>query len=286
MAAAATAFSLRRSPAQARAPQYRAAIIGHAGQGDYGHGFDTVFNSHPRITVAALADPSEAGRAAAAKRARAGKSYADYREMLERERPDIVRIAPRHPAAHREAALAALAAGAHLLIEKPMTEHLEDADAIVDAAARAKRKVLVGHKNRFSRDFARMQRLLAEGFVGQVLEMRVQGKQDGRSGGEDLIVLGTHDFDAMRFFFGDPLWCFASVTDKGEPVERRHMRRRSTGAGDAQQDLGIVASHARLIHERTDFPQRRRAGRSAMLQGPKKCMAGLFMETRQRRRLS
>jgi predicted dehydrogenase len=54
--------------------------------------------------------------------------------------------------------------------------------------------------------------------IGTVLEMRYYGKQDPRVGGEDLIVLGSHDMDIMRFLFGDPLWCFASVTAGGSDV--------------------------------------------------------------------
>jgi predicted dehydrogenase len=53
----------------------------------------------------------------------------------------------------------------------------------------------------------------------------VQGKQDSRVGGEDLIVLGTHDFDAMRSFFGDPKWCFASVTAQGRPISKGDVRK-------------------------------------------------------------
>jgi predicted dehydrogenase len=55
--------------------------------------------------------------------------------------------------------------------------------------------------------------------------MRVQGKQDHRAGGEDLIVLGTHDFDTMRFFFGDPISCSASVTVRGRPITKADVRK-------------------------------------------------------------
>ena len=65
----------------------RAAIIGHTGRGDYGHSHDTIFNGRENITVVAVADPDEAGRAKAAARAGALRSYADYHEMLKQEKP-------------------------------------------------------------------------------------------------------------------------------------------------------------------------------------------------------
>ena len=46
--------------------------------------------------------------------------------------------------------------------------------------------------------------MLREGRLGQLLEIRARGKEDTRAGGEDLIVLGTHCFDLMRYFAGDP----------------------------------------------------------------------------------
>lgn len=205
--------------------QYKAAIIGRTGGGDYGHGFELLFESMENVSVEAVADRNAEGLKKAAARSGAKRTYLDFKEMLIKERPEIVSIGPRQPDCHREMALAALDVGAHLIVEKPFTEHLEEADELVAAAARRGRKITVGHKNRYTEDFQRMKRLIAEGFFGTVLEMRVQGKQDTRVGGEDLMVLGTHDFDAMRFFFGDPIRCSASVTTQGQPISKADIRK-------------------------------------------------------------
>lgn len=204
---------------------YRAAIIGRTGGGDYGHGFETIFEGVDRVNVVGIADSNPEGLKKAALRSGAARQFSDFREMLTKEKPDLVSIAPRHPDCHKEMALAAIEIGAHCIIEKPFTEHLEDADAIVAAAEARGVKMVVGHKNRYTEPFARMKRLLDDGFFGEVLEMRVQGKQDQRSGGEDLIVLGTHDFDTMRFFFGDPVSCFATVTADGKAVTKADVRK-------------------------------------------------------------
>ena len=222
------AASLSASLASGRAadgPTYKAAIIGRTGHGDYGHGFDTIFAGLPNVSVEAIADDNPDGLKRAAERSRAKRQYSDFREMLRKERPQLVSIAPRHPDLHKEMALAAMEVGAHLIVEKPFTEHLDDADEIVRVARERKLQIAVGHKNRYTDHFVRMQRHLKEGFFGDILEMRVQGKQDQRSGGEDLIVLGTHDFDTMRFFFGEPLSCYATVTSEGKPITKADVRK-------------------------------------------------------------
>ena len=244
LAASSLAGTLTQSRA-AEAAQYKAAIIGRTGGGDYGHGFDTIFNDLNNVSVEAIADADPTGLKRAAERSQAKRSYADFREMLRTERPQIVCIAPRQPDCHKEMALAAIEVGAHCIIEKPFTEHLQDADEILEAARARRTHIVVGHKNRYNQLFTRMQRLLAEGFFGDVLEMRVQGKQDQRAGGEDLIVLGTHDFDTMRFFFGDPISCSATVTAKGKPITKADIHKG--------REPMLVAGDT--VRARFDFPK-------------------------------
>lgn len=219
-------LALAAQPAEAADPPapLRAAIIGFTGGGDYGHGYDRIFTGLEGVDVVAVADPDEAGRTAAMQRAGAPRGYADYRELLAREKPDLVSIAFRHPRRHAEVALAALETGAHLHIEKPLSETLADADRIEAAAARRGVKGVVAHNRRYDAAFQQARALLAEGFVGRVREVHFHGKQDARSGGEDLMVLGTHDFDFLRWCFGDPLWCTATVLVDGRPATRADAR--------------------------------------------------------------
>src|SRR5580658_3948192 len=73
---------------------YRAAVIGRTGRGDYGHSLDLALLDQPKLKVVAVADEDPVGRAAAAKRLRVDRDYADYRAMLDRERPQFVAVAP------------------------------------------------------------------------------------------------------------------------------------------------------------------------------------------------
>src|SRR5215467_9632671 len=107
--------------------KYRAAVIGHTGHGDYGHGWDTAWNGFDSIEVVAVADPDDVGRQAAMKRCGAARGYRDYREMLSTERLDLVSIGPRWTDQRREMVTAACSAGAHILTEKPFAPSLEDA---------------------------------------------------------------------------------------------------------------------------------------------------------------
>jgi len=206
------------NPLRQSKKKYKAAIIGRTGNGDYGHGLDIVFKDLDNITVVAVADENPAGLKKAAEISGANRQYLDYREMLEKEKPDIVSIGPRTPDCHMDMAIASIKAGAHIYVEKPFTCTVEEADKIMEAAENNNRKVCVAHFMRLYQDMMYLKALLKEGFIGEVIEMRACGKEDNRVGGEDLIVLGVHHLDLMRFFFGDPQWCFASVMKDGKDI--------------------------------------------------------------------
>ena len=73
-------------------------------------------------------------------------------------------------------------------------------------------KLAIAHQTRYSPRVKVIQELIREGKLGDILELRAQGKEDTRGGGQDLMVLGTHLFDLMRLIAGDPRWCFANST--------------------------------------------------------------------------
>jgi predicted dehydrogenase len=205
--------------AATRAEQtFEAAIIGHTGQGNYGHDQDLIFNGHSNIQLVAVADPDPAGCAAAAARSGALRKYADYREMLEKEKPNLVCIAPRWTGEHHAMGLAALQAGAHLYLEKPITQTLAQADELLAVASQRGLRIVVAHQMRLAPNILVLKQSIDEGLIGELLEVRSHGKQDHRAGGEDLVVLGVHLFDLMRFFAGDPLWCAARVLQNGREI--------------------------------------------------------------------
>jgi predicted dehydrogenase len=78
--------------------------------------------------------------------------------------------------------------------------------------------------------------LIAAGRLGVILEMRGRGKEDARGGGQDLMVLGTHIMDLMRFLNGDARWCFARVWQDGKKALAGDVRPGGEGMGPIQGD--------------------------------------------------
>src|SRR5690349_5455945 len=228
--------ALAQADADPPAKRYRAVIIGDTGHGNYGHQHDLIFNNRSDVELVAIADPDPAGRASAAQRTKAPRQYADYREMLAREKPELVCIALRWPQPHHAMAMAALNIGAHLYIEKPFTTTLAEADEILSTAERAGRKVAVAHQMRLTPPIRLLKRKLDEGFIGELLHIDVWSKQDKRAGGEDMLVLGTHLFDLIRHFAGDPVSCTARVLQQGREITKADARAGTEPIGPVAGD--------------------------------------------------
>ena len=223
-----------QSTPSAAATKWPAAVIGFTGEGDYGHGLDVIFNDLPNVEVVAVADPDPSGRAKAAERCRALRQYADYREMLEKEKPRLVSLAARWTNHRLASGLAALRTGAHLYSEKPFATSLLEADELLATARKNNLKIAVAHQMRLAPSTLALKGAMERGLIGDLLELHAWGKQDDRAGGEDMIVLGSHLFDMMRFFAGDPEWCTARVLHENREITRNDAR-------DVREKIGKVA---------------------------------------------
>ncbi len=207
-------------PAFGQAPvKLRAAVIGHTGFGDYGNGLDQAAAQHPAIQLVAVADADPAGLQRAKVRLNVPNAYEDYRLMLEKEKPDLVVICPRHTGQHHAMALAALRAGAHICVERPFTTTLVEADEILAVAQAAKRRVAVNYQLRLQPSVQWLLKQAKAGAFGRLVEMQAFGKGGQRAGGEDLAIFAISQFDIMRAFAGDVLFCSATVmTDDRDMV--------------------------------------------------------------------
>ncbi len=218
---------------------YRVAVIGRTGRGNYGHGLDRVWEDIPETRLVAVADDDKAGLAAARKRLGMNPDHAftDYRQMLDRVKPDIVSIAPRWLDRHRDMVVAAAERGVHIYMEKPMCRTLAEADEMVSACERTHTKLAMAHQTRYSPKLTVVKQIIASGKLGHVLEFRGRGKEDQRGGGEDLWVLGTHVFDLIRALGGHPHWCSATVTQGDRPIQ-------SSDVVDGPEGIGRLAGDA------------------------------------------
>ncbi len=96
------------------------------------------------------------------------KTYSDYKEMLKDETIDCVSICT-ESGYHASIALDCLSAGKHILIEKPMTMTLEDADKVNNLAKEKGLKVGVCHQNRFNPPVQKLRRAIEEERFGKII---------------------------------------------------------------------------------------------------------------------
>lgn len=174
----------------------RMAVIG-AGQMGARHA--ETYERLPQAEMMALADPDEAAARAVIGRRPIGWD-ADWRSTLERTEVDAVVVAT-PSGMHCEIGLAALDAGKHVLVEKPIATSLPDALRMAAAARSSHRKLMVGHVERFNPAVAKVRELVREGRLGRVyrahservgpLPLRI--KDSGVA-----IDLATHDVDIMQ----------------------------------------------------------------------------------------
>jgi predicted dehydrogenase len=121
----------------------RTAVIG---VGYLGRFHAQKYASQTASTLVAIADPSERARGSVG--AELGvPAHADYRELL--GKVDAVSIVTPTPL-HYETAKAFLEAGAHVLVEKPMTVTVAEAESLIGIARQAQRVLQVGHLERFN----------------------------------------------------------------------------------------------------------------------------------------
>ena len=190
---------------------YSAAVIGATGKGGYGHRLDTAFDIDD-VELVAIADHDPEGLADAGERLGVSRLYRDYRQMLETEKPDFVSIAPSWVTDRVPMIEAAAAAGCHIYCEKPVAGSLAEVDAIVAACQRAKVKMAVAHQWRAMLPIQKVIEDVKAGKFGKLLRVRTRPKDDSRGGGEELLLHGTHLFDLMMAFTGEPRWASGHIT--------------------------------------------------------------------------
>ena len=145
--------------------------IGVAGLGRIGWQFHCkTLAQHPDFELAAVQD-IEPERRREAETTYGAVAYAAFADLLRHPDLDVVTIAtPTH--LHRDMALDALRAGCHVVLEKPMAQDTQEAEAIVRAAARRGRLLTVYQPHRTMAYFQHLVRILQSGKIGEVYHVR------------------------------------------------------------------------------------------------------------------
>jgi predicted dehydrogenase len=126
---------------------------------------------------------------------------------------------------HREFAERAFAAGKHVFLEKPIALAIDDADAIVDAAERSGKVLMVGLVLRFWPEYVQLQQLVQAGELGRPRAVSTQRLsppadwtdwlRDREQSGGTAVDLLIHDFDQMNALLGRPQSVYASEPEPG-----------------------------------------------------------------------
>ena len=141
--------------------------------------------------------------------------YQDYRDMLASEEIDAVDVCTPNDV-HCPAAIAALKAGCHVIVEKPMAMSPEECRKMIAASKKAGRLLAVGFQIRYTPEVemcvkARKEGLLGEILYGKVHAMRRRGVpnwgvfgQKEKQGGGPMIDIGVHMIESCLYAMGEP----------------------------------------------------------------------------------
>ncbi len=132
------------------------------------------------------------------------KSYHDYKEMLLKEKLDMISIAV-PTKIHKKIALDCIAKGLNILIEKPIAGTVEDAKKIVQTAKQKGIKFTVGHIERFNPAVLKLKEMIEKGKIGELVSIvtfRFGPTPPQIKDANVVIDIGVHDIDIMNWFFG------------------------------------------------------------------------------------
>lgn len=140
------------------------------------------------------------------------KTYADWREMLSTEQPDIVSVATYTPT-HAEITEACVAHGAKAVFcEKPIASTAADAARMIEACEAADALLVINHNRRFTPSYRRLRDLASQGGLGELTSCTLQWGS-GRLGN-----VGTHMIDALQMLTGRAVEAVTGVLDlSGRP---------------------------------------------------------------------
>jgi predicted dehydrogenase len=188
--------------------------IGVIGTGSISGMHLNAYRNNPQTTIYAVCDLNEERARAAAAEYGVEKVYTDYRELLADSGVDAVSICTWNNS-HAEISIAALEAGKHVLVEKPLCRTVEEAVKVQQAVEKSGKILQVGFVRRYDTNAQLLKSLTEQGEFGEIYyakatTFRRLGNPGGwfsdikRSGGGPLIDIGVHVIDLCWYLMGRP----------------------------------------------------------------------------------
>lgn len=188
--------------------------IGVIGAGSISEMHFKGYDHNPHAEISAVCDLKEERAKAKAELYKATKYYTDYHELVKNEEIDAVSICTWNHS-HAEIAIAALKAGKHVLVEKPLTTSVEKALEIEKAVQESGKLLQVGIVRRYASNTKVLKSFIDAGDLGSIYYakascLRRLGNPGGwfsdksRSGGGPLIDIGVHVIDLCWYLMGRP----------------------------------------------------------------------------------
>lgn len=203
------------------------------------------------VQVAAVCDIHEPSARSTAERWSIPSIYTDAKEMLEKEKPDLVSICTSN-AAHKPLTLLALEYGVNVICEKPLTVSYPDAREMFDAANRAGKSLITCQSARFTPENLDARELIQSGYLGdiyfsEISRVRRRGvpswgnfNKKGINGGGALCDIGVHMLDALVWIMGNPK--MVSVSGAMSSVLTKKGEKLVTSLAEAGAPLGSFSS--------------------------------------------
>ncbi len=182
--------------------------IGVIGLGWFGEIHCETLAGIPNIELAALCTRRPERLSEQARKFGVKKTYTDYRDMLDDKSIDAVSIVTMWDQ-HTDPAIAALEAGKHVFLEKPMASTVADCNKIIAASKKAKGVLQIGHICRFNPRYRMAKQAIDEGRIGKIVALSSRRNIPAAWTPEILGKIGPivgdaiHDTDLMLWFTGD-----------------------------------------------------------------------------------
>jgi len=202
------------------------------------------FRADPRVRLVACAAPRAESRAAFAAEF-GGRGHETVEALAADPEVEAVYIATPHQM-HADHVIAAVEAGKHVLVDKPLAVSLDDGDRMVAAARKAGVHLLVGPSHSFDAPIALTRAIIASGEFGRLRMVQTLNYTDflyrprrpeelvTDQGGGVIFSQAVHQIDMVRLLAGGMATSVAAVTgawDKGRPTEGAYSALVTFGAG-------------------------------------------------------